>query len=275
MFRLSPVVKYLLIINVVIFFLSYLLLTQTGFNVIDYFGLYYFASDNFEPWQFVTYMFLHSFIGPGGQIYFGHIFGNMIGLIIFGTWLEEVWGPQRFFQYYIITGIGAGILFMGVDYFEKSSMEEGVETFLMDPGPEEFEILLTEHFEGFYSSNLANFLEEYYNSPDAPRYDEQAVSFVQEMYSLMLNIPMVGASGAIFGILLAAGLLFPQRRIMLLIPPIPLRARILVVLYGAYEIYAIMQRAPDDNVAHFAHLGGMLVGFVLLKIWDEDRNRYH
>lgn len=274
MFRLTPVVKNLLIINVAIFFLSYLLLSQTGYNIIDTFGLYYFASDNFQPWQFVTYMFLHSFVGPGGQIYFGHIFGNMIGLLIFGPWLEEAWGSPRFLQYYLITGLGAGMLFMGVDYFEKSSMEDAVETFLVEPGPDEFEILISEHFEGYYD-NLAGFIEQYTENPESPRLEEQAEVYASELYSLFLNIPMVGASGAIFGILFAAGLLFPQRRIMLLIPPIPLRARILVVLYGAYEIYAIMQRAPDDNVAHFAHLGGMLVGFVLLRIWDEDRNRYY
>ena len=266
MFRLSPVVKYLLIINVVIFFLSYLLLTQTGFNVNDYLALYYFASDNFEPWQFVTYMFLHA--------NFNHILGNMIGLIIFGTWLEEVWGPQRFFQYYIITGIGAGILFMGVDYFEKAAIEEDVEVWLSEPDPTGFELLVAEHFSRSYNYE-SGFIEAFYENPESDRYEQQAVAFVQDAYNRQLNIPMLGASGAIFGILLAAGLLFPQRRIMLLIPPIPLRARILVVLYGAYEIYSIMQRAPDDNVAHFAHLGGMLVGFVLLKIWDEDRNRYH
>ena len=273
MFRLTPVVKGLLIVNVVIFLLSYLLLSQTGIDIINYLGLYYFASDNFEPWQFVTYMFLHSYVGPGGQLYFGHIFGNMIGLLIFGAWLEEVWGPQRFFQYYIITGIGAGILFMGVDYFEKSAMQEDVQTWMQSPDPYEFELLVVEHFERAYPQ-VSGFIEKYKDQPEDRQMVQQAKSYAQSLYKSFLNIPMVGASGAVFGILMAAGLLFPQRRIMLLIPPIPMRARILVVLYGAYEIYAIMQRAPTDNVAHFAHLGGMLVGFILLKIWNEDQNRY-
>lgn len=263
MFRLTPVVKNLLIINVVVFILSFLLVSQTGIDINNYLALYYFASDNFQPWQFVTYMFLHA--------NFNHIFGNMIGLIIFGTWLEEIWGPKRFLQYYLITGIGAGILFMGVDYFEKSAMKEDVEAFLMAPDPYDFEVLVSEHFEQLYYGNT-EFIRVYKDNPN--RYQNEAKSAALSFYETYLNIPMLGASGAVFGILMAAGLLFPRRRIMLLIPPIPMRARILVILYGAYEIYSIMQRAPDDNVAHFAHLGGMLVGFILLKIWDEDRNRY-
>ena len=266
MFRLTPVVKNLLIINVVVFFLSYLLQNQTGIDVNDYLALYYFASDNFEPWQFVTYMFLHA--------NFNHIFGNMIGLLIFGTWLEEVWGSKRFLKYYLITGVGAGILFMGVDYFEKAAMEQDVETFLSSPDPIDFEVLVTDHFEPYYY-RLADFIEAYKDNPNNPEFERKAKDDTVTLYNRFLNIPMLGASGAVFGILLAAGLLFPRRKIMLLIPPIPIRARILVILYGAYEIYAIMQRAPDDNVAHFAHLGGMLVGFILLKVWSEDQNRYH
>ena len=265
MFRLTPVVKILLIINVVVFFLSYLLQGQTGIDINDYLALYYFESDNFRAWQFVTYMFLHA--------NFNHILGNMIGLIVFGTWLEDVWGPQRFLQYYIITGIGAGVLFMGVDYFEKSAMKQDVETYMMAPAPHDFDVLVSEHFERAYY-NLSTFIETYKNNPDDNQLERQSKAYSQDLYVAFLNIPMLGASGAVFGILLAAGLLFPRRRIMLLIPPIPMRARILVILYGLYEIYSIMQRAPDDNVAHFAHLGGMLVGFILLKIWNEDRNRY-
>ncbi|WP_017731233.1 rhomboid family intramembrane serine protease [Nafulsella turpanensis] len=265
MFRFSPVVKNLLIANVAIFVLSFLLYSQTGIDVNDYLALYYFASDNFEPWQFVTYMFLHA--------NFNHIFGNMIGLIVFGTWLEEVWGSKRFLQYYLITGVGAGVLFMAVDYFEKAAIEEKVEAFLTEPAPKDFELLVGEYFSRGYNYE-SGFIDAYYENPESNQYERQARIFIQDAYNQQLNIPMLGASGAVFGILLAAGLLFPRRRIMLLIPPIPMRARILVVLYGAYEIYSIFQRAPDDNVAHFAHLGGMLVGYILLLAWQEHNTRY-
>lgn len=267
MFKLTPIVKNLLIINVAIFLLGELVRSQTGVNLINhYLALYYFSSDNFEPWQFVTYMFLH--------FDFRHIFGNMIGLIVFGTWLEEVWDPKRFLLYYMITGIGAGILFMGVQYFEKSSMQDDVEAWMAEPDPHDFDALVVEHFLPYYNTR-SGLIEDYKENPDSRQYEMRARTFVQEALTRVNNIPMVGASGAIFGILLAAGLLFPQRRIMLLIPPIPMRARILVILYGAYTVYAAFQRAPTDNVAHFAHLGGMVVGFVLLRIWDEDRRRYY
>lgn len=267
MFRLTPIVKYLLIINVVIFLLGMLLYSQTGLHINQFLALYYIGSDNFAAWQFVTYMFLHAD--------FGHLFSNMLGLIIFGAWLEEVWDPKRFLLYYMITGIGAGVLFMGVQYFEKSAMEEDVQTWLSDPGPYDFEVLVKEHFQMFRPPGGGNFFEQYRENPDSPRLEQEAISWVMQATNQVLNIPMVGASGAIFGILLAAGLLFPQRRIMLLIPPIPMKARILVILYGAYTVYSAFQRAPTDNVAHFAHLGGMVVGYILLKIWDEDRKRYY
>ena len=266
MFQLTPVVKNLLIVNVVVFLLGYLVYSQTGIYINNYLALYYFESDNFQPWQIVTYMFLHAD--------FRHIFGNMIGLLVFGPWLEQAWGPKRFFQYYIITGVGAGILFMGVDFFEKSAVLSDAKTVIEEPSPEQFDLLISQHFSGYYGS-LSDFIDAYYERPENPQYERQAVSYVKELYTSTLNRPMVGASGAIFGILMAAGLLFPYRKIMLLIPPIPLRARILVIVYGAYTVYAAFQRSPDDSIAHVAHLGGMLVGFILLKIWDEDRNRYH
>lgn len=268
MFRFTPVVKNLLIANVVIFILGYLLYSQTGLDVNRFLALHYFESPLFQPWQFVTYMFLHAGIN--------HIFGNMIGLIVFGTWLEDIWGPKRFFQYYIITGIGAGILFMGVDYIEKSSIKSDIEEWQADPNPTDFELLVVDHFQIYYQRDpvYAEIEERYYENPDNPQIERQAAAYLNNLYNRSLNVPMLGASGAIFGILLAAGLLFPYRRIMLLIPPIPMRARILVILYGAYTVYAAFQRSPDDSVAHIAHLGGMVVGYVLLKIWNEDQNRY-
>ena len=197
----------------------------------------------------------------------------MIGLVVFGTWLEQAWGSKRFFQYYLITGIGAGVLYMGIQYFEKSSVLGEAETFLEQPSPEEFDLLVSQHFSGYYSS-LSEFIDAYYENPENPQYESQAVAFVNDLYGSVQNTSMVGASGAIFGILIAAGLLFPSRSIMMLFIPIPINARLLIFVYGGYTVYAAFQRSPD-GVAHFAHLSGMLVGFILLKIWGEDQNRYH
>ncbi|AHM62002.1 rhomboid family protein [Flammeovirgaceae bacterium 311] len=267
MFNLTPVVKNLLLINVAVFGASVLLGLEQ--KTIELFALYSIESDNFRAWQFVTYMFLHADLW--------HLFGNMIGLIIFGTWLEEVWGSSRFLQYYLITGLGAAILFMGVEFVEMKSVRDDVKAFLLEPNPNDFELVVTEHFESLYARNYSSItplIRAYGNTPDDGQLERDAKIMVQQLYMATVNIPMLGASGAVFGVLLAAGLLFPYRRIMLLIPPIPMRARILVIFYGAYEIYALMQRAPNDNVAHMAHIGGMLIGFVLLLMWGEARNRY-
>jgi membrane associated rhomboid family serine protease len=274
MFRLSPVVKNLLIINVVIFLLSYFLFSRFGLDLVESMGLYYVGSDNFAPWQYFSYMFLHSYRTPGGGLYFGHIFGNMLGLIIFGTWLEELWGPKRFLQYYLIAGLGAGVLFTAVDFVEKRGMEADVENYFSSPNPAAFNALVVDHFDLFYA-DLQGLISAYEDAPSDPQLEAETSSVVRQLYERYTNIPMVGASGAIFGILLAVALLFPYRRVMLLFPPIPLRVRVLAILYGIYEIYGVLQRAPDDNVAHFAHLGGMLVGYIVLLAWGEARNRYY
>lgn len=263
MFNITPVVKNLLIINIAVF--AGALLLDVYPELIQNFALYYIGSDNFRAWQFVTYMFLHAD--------FRHIFGNMIGLLIFGPWLEQVWGSSRFLQYYMITGIGAAVLFMGVEFIEIRDMKQDVEAFLLDPSPEKYEFLVLDHFEGYYQQ-VGSRIRAYAEDPGNAALEKQAVVDVKDLYGFVVNIPMLGASGAVFGVLLAAGLLFPQRRIILLIPPIPVRARILVIFYGGYEVYALFQRMPGDNVAHMAHLGGMLIGFILLVIWGESQNRY-
>ncbi|WP_224999484.1 rhomboid family intramembrane serine protease [Cesiribacter sp. SM1] len=267
MFNLTPVVKNLLLINVAVFGASYLLGLYG--EVIQLFALYSINSDNFRAWQFVTYMFLHADLW--------HLFGNMIGLIIFGTWLEEVWGSQRFLQYYLITGLGAAVLFMGVELVEMRGMRQDVEAFMLEPDPNSFELVVTEHFESLYARNYSNInplIRAYGDAPDDGELERAAKIKVEQLYMATVNIPMLGASGAVFGVLLAAGLLFPYRRIMLLFPPIPMRARVLIFFYGAYEIYALFQRTPNDQIAHMAHVGGMLVGFILLSMWGEARNRY-
>lgn len=264
MFQLTPVVKNLLIINVAVFIGTMLL--DVYAEAIHFFALYYIGSDNFRAWQFVTYMFLH-----GDTM---HLFGNMIGLAVFGPWLEELWGSPRFLQYYLITGLGAAVLFMGVDFIEHRSLQQDVNTFLSDPSPELYVEVVQDHFARFYPE-LRSLADRYYESPEDVGIEQNARQTVQQLYELELNIPMLGASGAIFGLLLAVGLLFPHRRIMLLIPPIPMRVRVFVFLYGALEVYLLLKRAPTDNVAHMAHLGGMLVGYLLLMKWGEARNRYH
>lgn len=195
---------------------------------------YYFASPNFRPWQIVTHMFMHS------QYDFTHIFFNMYALYLFGTALENYWGTKRFVIYYMTCGVGAFFLHMGVGYFEIQKMMQ----VLSDK--EIYQVMITGLEEG-------------------KAYKVQMV----ELYSA-INTGVVGASGAVFGVLLGFGMLFPNTELMLLFPPIPLKAKYFVMIYGAIEFYLAMRQTTGDNVAHYAHLGGMLFGYLLLKYWQKN-----
>ena len=257
--NLTPVVRTLLLINVGLFFVK-----ATGIDLIRMFGLYSVLSPAFAPHQFVTYMFLHAD--------FGHIFSNMLGLFFFGPMLEQVWGSKRFTIFYFITGIGAGLLFSGINYFEASQLRDAVVAFQSNPNPTSLELFLSDR--GLLSQG-DNFLRVFEENPTDPSYIRGSVQLVNSYYEQQLAVPMVGASGAIFGILMAFGLLFPNTELMLLFPPIPIKAKYLVMFYGAYELYSGVYRAQADNVAHFAHIGGMLFAFILVKYWGKQRNNFY
>ena len=214
--RITPMVKNLLIANVIVFAIQLALENFLRIDSVRLFGLRYFGASEFEPYQLITYMFSHSTYD------IWHIIGNMFALYMFGSSLEQTWGAKRFLQFYLITGIGAGVLYQ---------LASGIELYLA-----------------------------------ADTFSTAALSMQDQAY---MNIPMVGASGAVFGILLAFGMLFPNVRLMLLFPPIPIKAKWFVLFYGLYELYATIQNSPTDNVAHLAHLGGMLFAFILIKMWKK------
>ncbi|RRB04958.1 rhomboid family intramembrane serine protease [Larkinella rosea] len=256
---LTPVVRTLLLTNVGFFFLK-----LAGIDLIHFFGLYSLLSPAFAPHQFVTYMFLHAD--------FGHIFSNMLGLFFFGPMLEQVWGSKRFTIFYFITGVGAGLLFSGINYFEASQLRDAVVAFQSHPTPESLELFLSDR--GLLSQG-DNFLKVFEENPADPSYVRGAVQLVNQYYEQQLAVPLVGASGAIFGILMAFGLLFPNTELMLLFPPIPIKAKYLVTFYGAYELYSMYRAQAGDNVAHLAHIGGMLFAFILVKYWGKQRNNFY
>ena len=261
MFQLTPIVKNLLILNVVFFIVdAYVLPLTPGF------ALYSFMSPAFMPFQFVTYMFLHANIG--------HIFGNMFGLIIFGPMLERVWGPKRFLIFYFVTGIGAGALFLAIDFFETTQLQAAAATYMQYPSPDGLIDFMSKHAEGYYRANL-DFINNFEEHPQDPRIIQDSVNFVKSYLQQQVSIPMVGASGAIFGILMAFGLLFPNTELFLLFVPFPIKAKYFVAFYGMYELYAGIQNAQTDNVAHFAHLGGMLFAFIMLKVWGSEQNKFY
>ena len=218
-----PLVKNLIIINVLVF-LGQLTLGQV-FDFSRWLALHDVRSSFFEPYQLVTYLFLHSTTN------FFHLIFNMFAVWMFGGKLENHWGPKRFFIFYFVTGIGAGLLHLLVMYFELSPVVETVKGLPIDM---QLELI------------------------NDPRYK--------------LNVSTMGASGAVFGCLAAFGYLFPNT-LLYIYGAIPVKAKWLVIGYGVLELYLGVKNSPDDNVAHFAHLGGAVAGIILVLIWNKTNRK--
>ena len=209
---LPPVVKNLLILNV-LFFLADISLQTRGIDLTQWLGLHYITAQDFYPWQFITYMFMHG--------NFSHLFFNMFALWMFGYALENYWGSKRFLVYYLITGVGAALIQTGVLALEIRGMTQGLPPFA------------------------------------AQHYINQIVT--------------VGASGAVYGILLAFGMCFPNVPIFLYFF-FPIKAKWFVIIYGVIELFAGIG-GTADGVAHFAHLGGMIFGLLLILYWRKHGSR--
>ena len=209
---MPPVVKNLLILNV-LFFLADISLQTRGIDLTQWLGLHYITAQDFYPWQFITYMFMHG--------NFSHLFFNMFALWMFGYALENYWGSKRFLVYYLITGVGAALIQTGVLALEIRGMTQGLPPFA------------------------------------AQHYINQIVT--------------VGASGAIYGILLAFGMCFPNVPIFLYFF-FPIKAKWFVIIYGVIELFAGIG-GTAAGVAHFAHLGGMIFGLLLILYWRKHGSR--
>ncbi|MCB0824404.1 MAG: rhomboid family intramembrane serine protease [Bacteroidales bacterium] len=267
---LPPVVKNLLIINGLFFLATYAAGSSFGIDLIDTLGLHYFAADKFSPYQFITYMFMH-----GGPM---HIFFNMFALWMFGNALENVWGPKRFLIYYLITGIGAAIVHYVVFYFQISPVIHALDGFLNNPNNAALQSLFNNGYVNLSRghdeiNNLVNDFLPQYNAlvkTDPGKAMQLATEFIVNYRTAFLNAPVVvGASGAVFGILLAFGMMFPNSVIYLYFA-IPIKAKYFVILYGALELFSGIYDT-GSNVAHFAHLGGMIFGYFVLMYWKRRR----
>ena len=261
--RLTPVVRNLLILNVAVFLIASLI-GLSGVNSV--LGLYYFASPKFYPFQIFTYMFAH-----GG---FTHVLFNMLGLFFLGPLLEQFWGSQKFMIFYLVCGIGAGLIYNAINYTQLSPMKSDMETYEFNPSPEAFSTYVKDYYT-FRNQSVYQLYEDYYDNPDSQSLAAETRQVVHEIYNLKLSIPMVGASGAIYGLLMAIALLFPNTQFMLLFPPIPIKAKYLALILGGIALYSGFQSNPGDNVAHFAHLGGMVFAFILIKAWQKDRRNFY
>lgn len=242
MFRNMPgVTKNLLIINIVIW-LAMALVTPINNFLAQYGALYYFTSDNFLPTQLITYMFIHAS--------FVHLFFNMFALFMFGVTMERVLGGAKFLFYYVSCGLGAALV------------QEGV-----------FAIMIHHYASVFENAGSVTALLSHSTVTNAELM-RIGVSPLEPVIQTIFNLfhtPTVGASGAIFGILLAFGFMFPNIRIYLMFPPIPMKAKVFVLVYAGIELVLGIYNNQADTVAHFAHLGGMLFGLLILLYWRKKR----
>lgn len=261
-----PVVKNLILINVLMLLATWVLRSTFGIDLDQNLGLHYFKSDLFRPYQFVTHMFMH-----GGLM---HLFFNMFALWMFGRVLETVWGSKRFFIYFMITGLGAAALHTFVLHIQMTGILNDIKAFSNTPTPEAFALLVKHHFPEYYSQIYSSLLDGWYSNPESTKYITMAQEYAHELLDFKMNIPTVGASGAVFGVLLAFGMLFPNTQLMLLFPPIPIKAKYFVIFYGGLELWLGFTQ-PGSNIAHFAHIGGMLFGFILIKLWGKDRANFY
>jgi len=234
-----PVVKNLIIINVVmwlgtIFFIRFF---QTNLNF--HLGLFYFQSPVFKPWQIVTHMFMHD----SNRIF--HLLFNMWALWMFGKVLESVWGSKRFLIYYLVTGLGAALVHTLVNYIQLTP-----------------DIMA---LKAAYSTDRINIkLLNEILKPGNPFYE----------LGRELMRPTVGASGAVYGLLLAFGMLFPNTPLMIIPIPVPIKAKWLIIAAGVISLYLGIS-GQGGNVAHFAHLGGMVFGFILIKYWNKFTRKFY
>ncbi len=218
--RNIPIVtKNLLLVNIIAFVATWILQLR-GLDLNELLGLHFFMAADFQVWQLLTYMFLHSG--------FTHILFNMFALWMFGVVIENVWGPKKFLFYYISCGVGAGIM-----------------------------------------QEIAQFFSFYFTiSAQDPTIGFGELFAIGHQLSTQLNgWTTIGASGAVYAILLAFGMIFPNERIFIFPLPIPIKAKWFVMFYVAIELFSAMS-SSGDNVAHMAHLGGMLFGYLMIRYWN-------
>lgn len=236
---LPPVIKNLLIINGLFFLAKITFENLYHIDINNYLGMYFPSSNQFQPYQIITHMFQHGDLT--------HLFFNMFALWMFGNSLENIWGPKKFLIYYLITGLGASLIYTLVNTVEFYNL-------IGNFSPDQIAKIKVEGWDLF----------------------QQQKTYAAPSWAAMnsiLNGHVVGASGAVFGILLAFGMTFPNARIYLWFA-IPIRAKYFVIGYGLLELYNGII-GTQDGIAHSAHLGGMIFGYFLIKYWNRNQYRMY
>jgi membrane associated rhomboid family serine protease len=228
--KLTGAIKHLIIINVIVFLVPQLL----QLDLTNMLALHFPENENFGFWQYVTHMFMHGS--------FPHILFNMYGLWAFGTPLEQLWGRNKFIFFYFSAGIGAGLIYTLVNYYQFNGAFEK----LIELGSTKSEIM-----------ELMNPSVVYKNE------------YLQTVNSLYTT-PAVGASGAVYGILVAFGLYFKDAKLALIFFPVPIAAKYFIPVMILGDLFFGMTKYSVGNIAHFAHIGGALIGFIIAYYWKRN-----
>lgn len=235
--RLTEAIKHLIIINAILFLAPKFL----DVDLTNVLALHFPQNEHFGLWQYVTHMFMHGS--------FTHILFNMYGLWAFGTPLEQIWGRNKFLFFYFSAGIGAALIYTLVNYYQFNAIYDQLVNL------------------GVSSADIQNILS-------LGKYDQNAINVpfetMQEFYSLY-NTPAVGASGAVYGVLVAFGLYYKDAKLALIFLPIPIAAKYFIPVLILGDLFFGMTKYSIGNVAHFAHVGGALIGFIIAYYWKKNQ----
>jgi membrane associated rhomboid family serine protease len=242
--NIPQVTKNLLILNI-LFFVAKYVLRGKGIDLDHLFGAYYPNSPLFKPFQIITYFFMH------GDFF--HILFNMLMLVMFGASLERLWGPKRYFVFYVVTAVGAYVINSLMGTIQLMEIKNQLTTLGYNLTDLEYSI----KNQDLSNISILNF---------------ESVQII-ENYIIKSKTSMIGASGAIYGIMAAFAYIFPNTELMLMFPPIPVKAKYLIPIYFLIEIYSNFH--VNDNIAHMAHIGGGLTGLILVYFWKKNRNYFY
>lgn len=274
--RLTPIVKKLLIVNVIMWAITaFVPMLNLGYHL----AMYDISSEHFQPWQFITHIFMHSTSRDGlGNVDISHIIGNSLGLIFLGPMLEGTLGSKKFFSYYLLTGLGAAALHLAFSKLYINYLNVHIYDFTSNPTRQAFFELATDLlprsilFEDKRFNDMFNLIDKNL-SPQLINEEvvQVATNFLNDIVSLKANVPMVGASGAIYGLLAALGILYGERKFQLLFLPISIKIKwIAIFMIGSAFMKGVVFDS-NDNVAHVAHLGGALIGALLIYQWKRSK----
>ncbi|HAH54339.1 MAG TPA: rhomboid family intramembrane serine protease [Flavobacterium sp.] len=270
MMNITPVVKQLLIINILFFIGSQLVPVAY-----DFFALYYPESDSFKGWQLITHMFMHA---PFPNV--AHILFNMFALYSFGSALEHFWGGKKFLFFYISCGLGAALLHTGVNYYEIHSLLSDVASLKLSAS--ETHLLLNADYSTLFDAKGQMMAGEINSLLQRVHCTQQQFNSIVQA-SIISKGTVIGASGAIYGLLVAFAFMFPNAELALMFIPIPIKAKYFVPGILAIDLFLGFKGqsifgAGSTGIAHFAHVGGAITGFLMMLYWKKNqfnKNRWN